>query len=77
VIDAVRILMANGPTGGNLDDVKQTNTIIASQDVVAADAYATTLFGLQGRDIGYIQTAADMGLGTLDLPGVKLEEINL
>ena len=77
VIDAVRILMANGPTGGNLDDVKQTNTIIASHDVVAADAYATTLFGLQGRDIGYIQTAADMGLGTLDLAGVKLEEINL
>jgi uncharacterized protein (DUF362 family) len=77
VIDAVRILMANGPTGGNLDDVKQTNTIIASQDIVAADAYATTLFGLQGRDISYIKAAADMGLGTLDLTGIKMEEINL
>jgi hypothetical protein len=26
-MDAVRILMANGPTGGNLDDVKETNMI--------------------------------------------------
>ena len=42
VVDAIRILMANGPTGGSLDDVKQLDTIIASADVVAADAYATT-----------------------------------
>ena len=30
VVDAVRILTANGPTGGNLADVKKLDTIIAS-----------------------------------------------
>ncbi len=40
IIDAVRILMANGPTGGDLNDVKQTNTVIASPDIVTADSYA-------------------------------------
>ena len=77
VVDAVRILTAHGPTGGDLADVKQTDTVIASRDIVAADAYATTLFGLTGADIGYIQASADMGLGTMDLASIDIREINL
>jgi uncharacterized protein (DUF362 family) len=77
VVDAVRILTDNGPTGGNLDDVKRTDTVIASHDIVTADAYAATLFGLKGSDIAYIKAAADMGLGTLELGDIQLEEINL
>lgn len=77
VVDAVRTLMSNGPTGGNLDDVRMTNTVIASHDIVAADAYASTLFGLQGSNIAYIQAAADMQLGTMDLTAIKIEEINV
>jgi uncharacterized protein (DUF362 family) len=75
VVDAVRTLMAHGPTGGNLDDVRLTNTVIASHDIVAADAYAATLFGLAGSDIAYIRIAAEMGLGTLDLKAIRIEEI--
>lgn len=77
VVDCVRILMNNGPTGGNLADVKLTNTVIASPDTVAADAYATTLFGLTGADIPYIRTGAQMGLGIMDLRSIKVEEINV
>jgi uncharacterized protein (DUF362 family) len=77
VVDAVRILMANGPTGGNLDDVRLTNTVIASHDIVAADSYATTLFGLTGPDIPYIKAAAEMGLGTLDLDSIRIEELSV
>jgi uncharacterized protein (DUF362 family) len=77
VIDAVRILTNNGPTGGDLGDVKQMDTVIASRDIVAADAYATTLFGLTGSDIGYISACADMGLGTMELSSIDLREINL
>ena len=76
IIDAVRILTAHGPSGGSLDDVKQTQTIIASHDPVSADAYAASLFGLKGEDIAYIQAAAAMGIGTLDLSNIKIEEIN-
>lgn len=74
VIDAVRILTANGPTGGDLKDVKQMDTVIASADIVAADAYAATLFGLTGSDIGYIQACHDMGLGTMDLSSIQIAE---
>jgi len=75
VVDAVRTLMAHGPTGGNLDDVRVTNTVIASHDIVAADAYAASLFDLTGNDVAYVRAAADMGLGTLDLDDVKVIEI--
>lgn len=75
VVDAVRTLMRNGPTGGNLDDVKIQNTVIASHDTIAADAYATTLFDLQPTDIGYVRLGADMGLGTLDLGSISIEEL--
>jgi len=77
VIDAVHILMDNGPTGGDLNDVKQADLVIASHDIVAADAYATRLFGMQPSDIAYIGASARMGLGTDDLTGVRVEELSL
>jgi uncharacterized protein (DUF362 family) len=76
VVDAVRILTAHGPTGGSLNDVKETNTVIASHDLVAADAYGATLFGMTGSEIAYIKAGAEMGLGTMDLEGIKIEEVN-
>jgi uncharacterized protein (DUF362 family) len=77
IIDAVRMLMANGPTGGSLDDVKEMNTLIASQDIVAADSYAATLFGVAPNDLAYVKAGVAMGLGRSDLENLKVEEINL
>jgi len=75
VVDAVRILIANGPTGGNLDDVRKMDTVIASPDIVAADSFASTLFGLQPNQLAYIRAATDMGLGRSDLGSLKIEEL--
>ena len=75
VVDAYRMLMTNGPTGGDLNDVKLAKTIIASHDIVAADAYATTLFGLKPDAIAYVKAGAARGLGTMDLKSIKIEEI--
>jgi uncharacterized protein (DUF362 family) len=77
VIDAVRILTAHGPTGGNLDDVKKLDTLIASPDIVAADSYAATLFGMQPNDLAYIQAGVTMGLGRSDLANLKIEELTV
>ncbi len=75
VIDATRILLRHGPSGGNLDDVEVKDTVIASADIVAADAYATTLFGLEPVDIAPTVTAARRGLGEIDLNKVKITEV--
>lgn len=77
VMDAVRILMANGPTGGNLDDVRVMNTVLASHDLVAIDAYACSFFDVAPEEIGYIGICADMGLGTMDLSGIAIEELSV
>jgi uncharacterized protein (DUF362 family) len=77
VIDAVRVLMDHGPTGGSLDDVKLANTVVASHDIVAADSYATGFFNLTGKDIAYIGRAAEMGLGVMDLHTINIEEITV
>ena len=77
IIDAVRMLMNHGPTGGNLNDVKKANTIIASTDIVAADSYAATLFGLSPNDLTYIKKGFKMGLGEKNLDQLKIEEISL
>ncbi len=77
VVDAVRVLMTHGPTGGSLNDVYQANTVAASHDFVAADTWGASLFELAGTDINYINAAANMGLGTLDLDSIKVEEINV
>jgi uncharacterized protein (DUF362 family) len=77
VIDAVRILTANGPTGGNLADVKQLDTVIASADIVAADSYGATLFGMKPEDLDYIQVGAENGLGRSDLANMNIKEITV
>jgi uncharacterized protein (DUF362 family) len=77
IIDAVRILTANGPTGGNLKDVSKLDTIIASADIVAADSYATSLFGLKPDDISHIKIGSEMGIGRSDLSLLNIKEVTL
>lgn len=77
IVDAVRILRDNGPAGGNLNDVQKIDTLIASPDIVAADSYAATLFGLKPEHLSYVVAGTEMGLGRSDLSGLKIEEITL
>ncbi|MGD8554910.1 MAG: DUF362 domain-containing protein [Anaerolineales bacterium] len=77
VVDAVRILLRNGPTGGNLADVSKIDTVIASADIVAADSYAATLFGRTPSSLSYVTAGVAMGLGRSDLENLDIQEINL
>ncbi len=72
IVDATRILVANGPQGGLPQDVRRPETLIASADIIAADSYAATLFGHRPEDIPTIVAGARRGLGTMDLKQVKM-----
>jgi len=72
VVDATRILLRSGPQGGNVKDVKRLDTLIASPDPVAADAYATTLFALQPDAIDSTVAAYNLGLGEMDLAAIRV-----
>jgi len=78
IIDGVRVLMNHGPTGGNLKDVKMANTLIASYDPVATDAYAAQIFfSKKPQDIDYIKLGAEMGLGRYDFDKVRIKEVTV
>jgi len=65
IIDAWRVLVRNGPTGGNLADVELRKTLIAGTDPVALDAWAAKAYwDLDERRMRYLTLAAERGLGT-------------
>jgi uncharacterized protein (DUF362 family) len=77
VLDAVRVLTAHGPTGGNLSDVKKLDTIIAGVDQVAIDSYGATLFGLRGSDLGVVSNGHRRRLGNMDLTKQNIRQLKV
>lgn len=76
ILDAYRIMVDNGPTGGSLTDIKMTKTLCASADPVAVEAFGASLFGL-GPDTGYLVMAEERGLGSRDWSKSRVQEIDL
>ncbi|MDH5756195.1 MAG: DUF362 domain-containing protein [Nitrospinota bacterium] len=66
VMDATRSLMANGPTGGSLNDVKVFDTIIAGTDEVAIDSYSMGLLGADPATVEFMEMSQKRGLGVID-----------
>jgi uncharacterized protein (DUF362 family) len=77
ILDAVRVLTANGPQGGSLADVKKLDTVIVGVDQVAIDSYGATLFGMRGSDLGYVRIGDKLGLGKMDLNKLLIKKIQV
>lgn len=77
VMDAVRILLANGPTGGDPKDVRQTNIVAAGIDPVALDALGAELLGNKPADLGTVAAGQARGLGVMDYHTLNLKEMDV
>ena len=81
VMDAIRILTTNGPKGpGKTEDIGE---VIASTDIVAADAYAATFFKhpktgkpFKPAEIKFVKNAYELGLGEIDLSKIRVKKVN-
>ena len=74
LMDSYRILLRNGPTGGNLEDVSIKKTLVAGTDPVAIDAYvAKAYWNLDPEHLPYLQMAAAHGLGTVDFAALAVK----
>lgn len=71
IIDAYRVLMRNGPTGGNLADVNTMKTVIAATDPTLADTYAAQLVDVDPMAVPYLKTAAKEKFGSMDTGTAK------
>jgi len=75
VIDAGRVLVRNGPSGGNLADVKPFGKAFASADVLAADIVAAeAVFGLKPSQVAHFQKAVESGLWVTSPAQLRLVE---
>jgi uncharacterized protein (DUF362 family) len=78
LIDAYRILLRNGPTGGNLEDVALKKTLLAGTDPVALDAYAAKAYwDLDSQTLRYLELASARGLGTVHFENVRTRVADL
>ena len=66
VLDGTTTMMRNGPTGGSLADLKETQAMIVGTDQVAADAFGATLLERKSGDLPFIAKAETAGAGTAD-----------
>jgi len=71
ILDGTVTMMTNGPTGGSVSDLKKTNTMIASYDMVAADAFGCSLLGLKPANLPYLSLAEKADVGTADYESLK------
>ena len=71
VVDATRVLVANGPVGGSLADVRAVGAIAAGTDPVLCDAWGAAQLGLVPGSLPFINEAERRGLGRADLALVK------
>ncbi len=73
VVDAVRVLVRNGPQGGSYSDAEERNQVAATTDLVAGDAWGAELLERAPRDIGYVRLAHGV-LGTADWRTLRVKE---
>lgn len=72
VVDAYYVMKRNGPRGVSKDDVVTMKSQIVSTDIVAADAAAAKLFGVDPAKIDYIRFASEMNLGNINLDKIPI-----
>ncbi|RLB13928.1 MAG: cytoplasmic protein [Deltaproteobacteria bacterium] len=77
LIDAIRIMTRNGPSGGKKEYVAKKDVLILSNDPVAADARAALLFGKRPADLGFIRLGKRWGLGTFDFRQLQQKKVHI
>ena len=77
IIDAYRIMTANGPSGGSLSYVENPRTLIMSPCTVTADYVAASLFKVDPGEVGHIHEAVRRGLNQYDVSDLKMKKISL
>jgi len=77
VVDAWQVMMRNGPRGVSKADLVKKQMQLISPHIVAVDAAATKIFGMEPEEIPYLRIASQQKLGTIDLSQLNIKRITL
>jgi uncharacterized protein (DUF362 family) len=64
ILDGTVSMLHNGPTGGSMDDLKPTQTLIVGTDAVAVDTMGAGLLNRTLEDLPFLRMAERAGVGT-------------
>ncbi len=73
ILDAIRILLTNGPKGPGKRADK--GIVAAGTDPLAVDAYGATLFRWKPRQVGHLSRAYAAGVGEIDLGRITIKNV--
>lgn len=77
VVDAYRVMLKNGPRGVSAEDCVVKKSLLISTDMVAADAAAAKIYGIEPDEVEYIKLAHDMKIGNKNLNELNIKRIKV
>lgn len=77
IVDAYNVMTKHGPRGVSKGDLVTMKSLIISTDMVAADAASAKLYGIEPKDVNYIEMAADAKAGRMDLNKLNIKRIKI
>lgn len=72
VVDAFRVLIRNGPTGGNLEDVVYKNKVLVSTDPTLADIFSCSIVDVDPQTVPYLKCAIKRKFGITNIANANI-----
>ena len=77
VVDAMNVMLSQGPRGNASSQFRTEKTLIVSPDIVAIDSASARILGKESSAFEYIGFGNDRGVGRQDLDQLKIERITM
>jgi len=77
IVDAYRVMKRNGPRGVSVADVVTMKYQLMSTDLVAIDAAATKVFGLDPKQLKHVGLAEQLGVGSSNIEAMRVNRITM
>jgi uncharacterized protein (DUF362 family) len=77
IVDAYRVMKRNGPRGVSVADVATLKYQLIGKDIVAIDAAAAKIFGIDPKQVKHIGLAEQHGVGSSNIDALKVNRITL
>jgi len=77
IVDAYAVTMKNGPQRARPEDLTMMKSLLISTDIVAVDAAAAMLWGVEPGKIEHIRLGHEMKLGNMNLQELNIKKLVL
>lgn len=73
IVDAYRVMQRFGPQGSTPENVALKKTLLISKDIVAVDAAASKVYGMEPEKVRYIKLGHDLNIGNMNLNELNIQ----